>query len=215
MCKLCDFQATQKNNVTFDHKEVHIGIKHTCQECGHQSTAKKNLTAHKKSVHRNIKYQCTHCDYQATKKSNLARHIDSVHIRIQHKCQECGKPFTQKSHLSKQKKSAHMGIKYLCKLCDYKTTSKDHLKCHIESVHYLNVLNVITVGKSSYSVVTICWIVLSSVLEGFIEYSVHTLNFLYILIRQAQMLTLYMLWRAQFWMELHTIFCVYQWYLRN
>ena len=47
MRKACDFQATQKGNLTFDHKEVHIGMKHTCQECGHQFTWKDNIATHK------------------------------------------------------------------------------------------------------------------------------------------------------------------------
>ena len=57
-----------------------MGKKYPCEECDFQATQKINLTTHQQSVHMGKKYPCKECDYKATTKGSLTTHQQSVHI---------------------------------------------------------------------------------------------------------------------------------------
>ena len=44
----------------------HEGEKYPCDLCDYQATDRGNLTRHKQSKHEGKKYPCDSCDYQAT-----------------------------------------------------------------------------------------------------------------------------------------------------
>jgi transcriptional regulator NrdR family protein len=50
-CEQCDYQATQKGDLTKHHQSVHVGRKHTCQECGQKFTEKGSLAEMAENSH--------------------------------------------------------------------------------------------------------------------------------------------------------------------
>ena len=79
-CNKCDYQATQKGNITLPIQSVHEGVKYACNQCAYQATQQSNLTTHIQSVHEGVKYACNHCDHQASKQSNLTMHVKRKHM---------------------------------------------------------------------------------------------------------------------------------------
>ena len=52
----CDFKASLKSNLTWNHLSVHMRIKYQFQECERKFTEKGKLTRYHKSAHIGTKY---------------------------------------------------------------------------------------------------------------------------------------------------------------
>ena len=67
--------------------ENHEGIKFDCKLCDYEANRKSNLSQHVKSIHEGIKYDCKLCDYKAKQRNSLTKHVESIHEGFKFECQ--------------------------------------------------------------------------------------------------------------------------------
>ena len=68
-------------------KTVHEGVKFDCKLCDYKANRKSNLSQHVKSIHEGIKYDCKLCDYKAKQRNSLTKHVESIHEGFKFECQ--------------------------------------------------------------------------------------------------------------------------------
>ena len=69
-CRVCDYQAADKGNLTKHQQSIHEGKKYHCRVCDYQATQKSHdFTTHQKSIHEGKKYHCSLCDYRQLRRA--------------------------------------------------------------------------------------------------------------------------------------------------
>ena len=110
---------------------------YNCNICQYQATQKSNLSSHIKSVHFKERFPCKICDYEATGKGHLSRHVKNVHQKSENvNCTECNKSI-QRGGLTQHMKIFHTGeqTQFKCNICTFETIYKYNLYMHVRSVH--------------------------------------------------------------------------------
>ena len=130
-CDECDFQATQKSNLTKHHQSVHMGKKYPCGECCYQATETGSLNQHMLAIHMGKKYPCGECDYQASSKSNITAHQQSVHMG---KKDSCGNVISGNTE-SQQTSAVSTHGKEIPMEFGYQTTDNGSLNKTMQSIH--------------------------------------------------------------------------------
>ena len=106
---MCDYQATERGNLTAHQHSVHEGRIYPCNLCDYQATERGGLTKHPQSVHKEKK-----CDHEATTNGNLTRHQPSVHEGRTYYCNQCSSQFRLKISLkntsSQYMKGSNMNV---------------------------------------------------------------------------------------------------------
>jgi len=126
---------TNIKSLSYHEKNVHKGVKYSCNECGLQFTRTGGLRDHQKSKHEGFSYFCDQCEFRTTNRTSLRPHKQAAHGDTKYFCDQCEYNTTVKKRLSEHKLSLHEGKKYLCDQCDYKTAYKKHLKSHQQFKH--------------------------------------------------------------------------------
>jgi len=134
-CKICDFNAPNKNILDEHHKGVHNGKKIPCPSCDSQFTEKKGLNRHMNAVHLGTKYNCDLCGAQFSEKGGLSKHKRSIHEEKKYLCHECDILFARKDSLTLHIQTVHEQIRFQCTECSYETNRKSSLAQHQRSVH--------------------------------------------------------------------------------
>ena len=57
-CKLCDYEANRKSNLSQHVKSIHEGIKFDWKLCDYKSIQRNSFTKHVKSIREGIKFEC-------------------------------------------------------------------------------------------------------------------------------------------------------------
>ena len=118
-------------------KTIHEGrgSEFQCNSCDYQATQKVNLTQHKKRIHEKGKdNECEKCDKKYFSKSELKIHTDAIHNGIVFKCNHCGKTFSIKS-VYKRHLIIHSSVKHKCTKCAFETHHQERLNSHQVSQH--------------------------------------------------------------------------------
>ena len=69
-------------------QSLHICIKDPCEQCDYQATDKSDLTQHYQSVHKG-KYGFAQYEFQATHKLHLTTNYQALHMGIKYKFEKC------------------------------------------------------------------------------------------------------------------------------
>ena len=77
-CNRCDKHFVQRKHLYEHIRNVHEGIKFSCNDCGFEAI-RKTLLRHIQNVHEGIKYPCDFCDFIATRKDKLYTHKKNKH----------------------------------------------------------------------------------------------------------------------------------------
>ena len=78
-CHLCDYKATERENLRRHRVTVHVNSTLPCNICHYKAVDKTELKKHFQSSHTGVKYFCSKCHYQTTMKTELAKHKKAVH----------------------------------------------------------------------------------------------------------------------------------------
>ena len=78
-CNQCDYEASQRSNLSLHIQHKHEGIEYFCTECEYRAPYKHELKKHHQLKHGDTQYLCNECEYQAWCQSSLKSHIQSKH----------------------------------------------------------------------------------------------------------------------------------------
>ena len=112
-----------------------------CDQCDYNSTDKSNLSKHKKAVHEGFRYPCNFCEYTSICRTGLKNHMSSKHEGNMHQCHLCGKQFSTPRSLNCHMRGFHAGMrmKVKCEFCEYHTTKNKNanrsLLVHFQKMH--------------------------------------------------------------------------------
>ena len=138
-CEMCNFIASQRDNLQKHINRKHLGIKDDtpCDQCDYNPRDRRNLIKHKKVVHEGLRYPCNFCEYKSTSRTVLNNHISSIHKGIKHQCDQCGKQFSTSTILSCHIREFHEGIriKVKCEFCEYHASKRGNLFVHFQKMH--------------------------------------------------------------------------------
>ena len=77
--EICDYQATQEQNLK-QHKEIkHEGVRYLCDKCDYKGITESHLKVHKESKQQGVCYSCDDCQFKAATPESLRVHIESIH----------------------------------------------------------------------------------------------------------------------------------------
>ena len=136
-CDQCDFQ-TKKKHLRNHIRSKHEGIKYLCSECDFQTSQKGNLTFHKRAKHEGVRFKCDQCGLLSTQKDSLNRHIIAKHSgdeRQIYSCDQCDFRAFHNKTIGKHTKSVHGGDWIKCDICDFRSTNENTVKKHKDSKH--------------------------------------------------------------------------------
>ena len=83
-CRMCDYQATLKFNLSRHVKNVHQKSENiNCSECN-QYVQKVNLKRHIKVFHSGEQtlYNCKVCTFQSIHESSVSKHVRNIHQKL-------------------------------------------------------------------------------------------------------------------------------------
>ena len=112
-----------------------------CDQCDYNSTDKSNLSKHKKAVHEGFRYPCNFCEYTSICRTGLKNHMSSKHEGNMHQCHLCGKQFSTPRSLNCHMRGFHAGMRMKVKgeFCEYHTTKNKNanrsLLVHFQKMH--------------------------------------------------------------------------------
>ena len=131
-------RAYNKPNLIDSNPSIKESNKDTqCDQCDYNPTDKSNLSKHKKVVHEGLRFPCNFCEYTSTCRSALKDHISSIHEGIKHQCHQCEKQFSKSQILNRHIREFHEGIrmKVKCEFCEYHATKRGNLLVHFQKMH--------------------------------------------------------------------------------
>ena len=78
-CGICQALFNSKSGLFRHRKNIHEGVRYSCDSCDYKATTTGHLKKHKESIHEGVRYSCDCCDYKATQISHLKTHKQAKH----------------------------------------------------------------------------------------------------------------------------------------
>ena len=117
-------------------KEIHLGIRYTCDDCDFESSRKENLKFHIDYRHNLIeKYLCDQCEFSAIAKKYVKTHKMNMHETKIISCKDCTFETNKYTQYKKHRIESHSGPKLMCEECDFVTFKKYKLEDHRNAIH--------------------------------------------------------------------------------
>ena len=134
-CKLCLRQFKSRGQAEEHEAAVHRGKRFLCSECDRTFVSRSGRDSHLLYRHNGEPKSCAECDYKGRNAGQIRNHVRVEHLQVTAEdCPTCYKTFKSGYEMRRHQR-IHLGLKFDCDLCEKVYRSRSDLQRHKKILH--------------------------------------------------------------------------------